>query len=264
MELCRLGSDTSYHELLGLLRPDTFGILIDGPFAVDDKYKYPPKLRVVVSTEFDQTDVLARCSFTKENVNAAYDDSRAELALGLALAVLRNIAANDVAVRAGQWIVKPGNQLSSLSVGVFSNTSIGDQVASLLSAFSKTAEHRFIDNAIKATHTNVYDLVCIIDDVGDQTLSEIAVSSLKDGGFLVDVSRFPAFPGDSLQEWVGSGRLSGAATIVGPSADIRDKSCSNILFAPTEVLQTAEALNEARMLATEKMLEAIRQEMSGN
>lgn len=264
VEVCRLGPEASYDGLRDIMRSDTFGLIIDEPLIESAQYNYDSRLRLIISTEFDQSKNSGQHAFIKANVNAAYDDSRAELALGLALAHLRKIALNDGYVRAGEWTVKPSNQLSSLSVGIFSNSSVGGQVTRLFSAFSKTTGHYSCNKTRSTAGASNHDLICIIDDVGDEAISDAAFSSLRSGGSLVDVSRFPAFPQDRLEEWVDSGRLSGAATIVYTAIERCEKSSSKILFAPREVLRTAEAMEKARILASEEMLKAIRQRLSGN
>ena len=64
--------------------------------------------------------------------------SVAELTLGLALSLLRNIPEHDVATRAGGWVRTPGRELSGLTWGLLGCGATGLATAKLLQGFGCT------------------------------------------------------------------------------------------------------------------------------
>jgi D-3-phosphoglycerate dehydrogenase len=127
-----------------------------------------PRLRVVAryGVGVDAVDVTAAADrgVVVTNTPGANSDAVADHAVALLLAALRAVVAGDRDVRAGNWPVRRGRELGSLTVGLAGFGSIGQGVARRLGGFG---------TAIAA-----YDPFVDADDLRSQGVQPLALEEL--------------------------------------------------------------------------------------
>ena len=164
----------------------------------------------------------------------------AELTLGLALDLMRQISLMDREVRAGAWKKRMGNLLEGAQVGVIGFGRIGRAVAALFQAMGCTTA--FFDPMLPANvetgskRMDLPELLAWADIVtlhapkpkgGSLILDAAAIAAMKPGARLINAARGGIVDEDALAQALRSGHLSGAALDVfgkepyqGPLSDI--------------------------------------------
>ena len=101
-----------------------------------------PRLRLVarygVGVEAVDVAAAADRGVLVTNTPGANSDAVADHAVALMLALLRDITVGDRAVRGGDWQVRRGRQLGSVTVGIVGLGRIGRGVAARLQGFGTT------------------------------------------------------------------------------------------------------------------------------
>jgi len=163
------------------------------------------------------------------NTPRSTTNSVAELTIGLALAMLRNIPEGTISLRSGQWDRKKltGHELQGKNWGVVGCGNIGKKVAQLAQAFGckiygcdpkideKTCQGLCIEKARDIGHIlEAADILSIHVPLLDATRGMInkgALSKMKDGSYLINIARGPIVVLDDLLEALESGKLAGVA-----------------------------------------------------
>eukprot|EP00471_Norrisiella_sphaerica_P010073 CAMPEP_0184497298 /NCGR_PEP_ID=MMETSP0113_2-20130426/36134_1 /TAXON_ID=91329 /ORGANISM="Norrisiella sphaerica, Strain BC52" /LENGTH=311 /DNA_ID=CAMNT_0026884331 /DNA_START=77 /DNA_END=1012 /DNA_ORIENTATION=+ len=113
-------------------------IMVNKKTSGDFLKELSPKMVAVAFTGYDAVD-MAACKEQKiavYNVPAYSTDSVAELAIGLTLAVYREIPVSNQSIREGKWVVSAGGtELKGKKVGILGTGAIGIRTAKLFKAF---------------------------------------------------------------------------------------------------------------------------------
>lgn len=145
----------------------------------------------------------------------------AELTLGFALDLLRQVSRMDREVRAGQWKKRMGNLLAGKKVGIVGFGRIGRAVARLCVAFQ--AEVAFADPIAEDSviaKKSLPDLLAWADIVtlhcpkpkdGSVLLDEARLAGMKQGALLINAARGGLVDETALAALLTSGHLAGAA-----------------------------------------------------
>lgn len=154
----------------------------------------------------------------------------AELALGYALDLMRQVSRMDRELRGGQWKKRMGNLLQDKKVGIIGFGRIGRAVGEMFSLMGCAVA--FYDPAINSPLTASHDkegifepmsrdallawadivtLHCAKPRDGAQVLDARAISGMKQGAWLLNAARGGIVDETALYEALESGRLSGAA-----------------------------------------------------
>lgn len=145
-------------------------VTVTQPVTEEVLNRHPACKVVAVSfTGFNHVDLDAcrKRGIAVVNVPAYSTDSVAELSVGLALSVMREIPAGERALRGGGWAFSPGGQeIRDKVVGVVGLGEIGIRTAELFRAFkprellgwSRTEKQRFLDGPIAGKHVGLEEL----------------------------------------------------------------------------------------------------------
>jgi D-3-phosphoglycerate dehydrogenase len=216
-----------------------------------------PRLKIVskVGVGVDNIDQVAasELGIRVTNTPGTNDDAVADHAIGLALAVMRDIPRLDALVREGRgWEVWPfvGAELAGAQVAVLGTGHIGRAVIKrLVGGFSATvvAYDPFPDESLVSEYGVAYadlddaltgaDLVMVHVPLVEATRNLIGareLTLLPPSAFLVNPSRGGIVDEDALAAAVREGRLAGAGVDV--FAD--EPAVSNVLFGVPRIVVT--------------------------
>lgn len=160
------------------------------------------------------------------NTPGANSSSVAELAVGLMLALARNIPEADRATRAGEWPRYQGTLLEGKTVGLFGFGAIGKRVAQILSGFNCNViaydPYPDIETARKLKveiveqddiihRSDFLSLHCPALPDTRQIVNKDFLEQMKSGTFLINTSRGELINDDALCESLKKEHLRGAA-----------------------------------------------------
>lgn len=164
------------------------------------------------------------------NGRGIHDDETAELAVGLALTSLREIAAFQSDRAAGVWDARQTRSLADRRVTVVGYGAIGAAIATRFEAMrcpvtvvARTAReqdgrqvHAFGDLPSLAADTDVLVLITPLTDETERLVDTDLLAALPDGALVVNVARGKVVDTDALVAELTSGRLSAALDVTDP------------------------------------------------
>nr|WP_217508258.1 2-hydroxyacid dehydrogenase [Curtobacterium albidum] len=164
------------------------------------------------------------------NGRGIHDDETAELAVGLALTSLREIAAFQADRAAGVWDARQTRSLADRRVTVVGYGAIGAAIATRFEAMrcpvtvvARTAReqdgrqvHAFGDLPSLAADTDVLVLITPLTDETERLVDSDLLAALPDGALVVNVARGKVVDTDALVAELTSGRLSAALDVTDP------------------------------------------------
>ena len=236
-----------------------------------------PRLRVLarygVGVEAVDLAAAAARGVVVTNTPGANSEAVADHALALLLARVRDISPGDRRVRLGDWSVRRGRELGSLTVGVLGFGRIGQGVARRLAGFGTTvlAHDPFLDDerirAAGAEPVAADELPARCDAVtlhapgGHRVVDGRWLDRARDGLVLVNTARADLVDEDAVAAALRSGRLAGYAadTLAAEgrgaqspllAADLADL----VVITPHTGAQTVEAVDRMGMAATADLL----------
>ncbi|MBA4384211.1 MAG: hypothetical protein C0410_05710 [Anaerolinea sp.] len=276
------GKPLTSNEVAGLL------LGIDGYIAgldvIDaDALKTADKLKVIAryGVGFDNVDL----EFAKSrniivtNTPGANSVSVAELALGLILALARQIPEAVDAVHQGKWPRYSGVSLEGKTIGILGLGAIGKQLARRLAgfdckilAFDPFADQQFakdhqitlaeMDQVIAASDFVSLHLPLLPETRG--IVNEAFLNKMKKGSYLVNTSRGEAVNEDALLKALQSGHLKGAAldafTIEPPDPNNPLLALTNVIATPHLGAQTDGATSNMGWMAMKDCLAVLKEE----
>lgn len=189
----------------------------------------------------------------------------AELTVGLMLNLLRKVSQMDIAIRNNKWEKVMGNLLSGKTVGIIGFGKIGKKVAELLMLFGCEIRYydiRTDDRGLRAKKVSLNELLKISDIISihvsskEQVIGENEIKQMKEGAWLVNVSRGGVVEEKTLCMALKEGHLSGAALDVfeqepytGPLREL-----DNVILTPHIGSYAKEARIKMEMEAVENLL----------
>ena len=221
-------------ELVTLVRDATVIVLRSGVRLPADVFAAAGRLKVVAraGAGVDNIDLTAarRHDVVVFNVPGGSAGAVAELAYGLLLAAMRQIALADRQVRNGVWdkAALAGAELSGKTLGIVGLGAIGSRISRIASGFSlrvlatvgRPSPSRAADLATGGVtltdlrmllHTS--DVVCVAVPLSATTRGLIGrdeLASMKSTAYLVNVSRGGVVDEDALLAALRAGDLAGA------------------------------------------------------
>ena len=181
--------------------------------------------------------------------------SVAELTLGLALSLLRNIPEHDVATRAGGWVRTPGRELSGLTWGLLGCGATGLATAKLLQGFGCTIIGydpfaKDLDSISLTSFEEVLkrsDVVSIHMPSTPQTngaINAATLSLMKTDSIIINVGRGEVINEEDLMAALKNKKLAGAALDVRaqePPTKGEMEGISNLILTPHVAGITSES-----------------------
>jgi lactate dehydrogenase-like 2-hydroxyacid dehydrogenase len=190
----------------------------------------------------------------------------ADLAVGLVIALLRQIPAGDAHVKAGAWVraERPlGYKVSGRRFGILGLGQIGLAIAQRLAPFGPVAYHGprqkpasytyYADVLSLARGVDVLVVACPANAQTRRLVDANIIDALGSQGFLVNISRGAVVDEPALAAALAAGRLAGAALDVfenEPHVPESLRKLENVVLTP----HMASATHETRQLMSERVL----------
>ena len=204
-----------------------------------------------VGVGMDSVDITYAQSKNIKVLNTPNGPTRAvaELTLGLTLSLLRKIPNAHYDLKNRIWKKQTGNLLFEKKVGVLGLGRIGRMVAEMFGSLGNPvigydlypdmdwAEKNNVEILSLEQLLNQCDIITIHipgNSDGSPVLKQEELSYLKDGAFLVNVSRGGVINEDALYEMLTNGKLSAAALDVFSNEPYSGKFCDldNVILTP--------------------------------
>ena len=216
----------SEDEVAELVATDVIAILAGLEPLTDRVLSNAKSLRVIArcGTGLDSVDLQAasRLGIDVFNTPDAPTQAVAELTIAHMLNSLRHISTTDSNMRSGKWTPTMGSLLATKTVGLIGVGRIGSAVANLAQAFGArvigfdpvVSSHNSVELLSLDEVLNQADIVSLHVPINDQThhiLNASAISRMKPGSIVVNVSRGGLIDESALHDALKSQHLSGAA-----------------------------------------------------
>lgn len=236
--------------------------------------KYPNvKIIAVAFTGYDCVDleICRQNDIAIYNVPAYSTNSVAELAVGLAISLLREIPAANNLVRSGKWDMKPGQDLSGKTVGILGTGTIGVMAANFFKTFgckivgwSRTErdEFKMLGNYISDLQKffSIPDIISVHLPLNDKTkgiVGEKELSSMQATAYLINTARGPIVNEEALVKALTENQIAGAALDVFLQEPISPNSqllqLRNVILTPHIAYKTVEALERRAEITIENI-----------
>ena len=224
-------------------------------------------------------DVVREKGITASNASGYSNESVAELGVGLAISLLRNVPKTEARCRAlGTKDGLIGNELMGKTVGIVGLGKIGSRSAELFHAFgcrilaNSRSVHKdapaYIEQTDLATLLSRSDLIvlhCPLNDSTRDLIGKEALSLMKPTTVLINLARGPVVKAQDLADALNEGVIAGAAL------DVFDKepplfSDEPLLKAKNTILtpHIAFATQESMSIRAEIVFENLRRWLDGD
>lgn len=219
-----------------------------------------PELEVIskvgVGIDMIDLDALRRRGVRLSWSPGTNSRSVAELALGLMIALLRQLVESNKDLRAGTWRQRPGTTLTGKSVGIVGYGHVGRDLAALLRPFEVELlafDERTVDDpGVQQVEIDEIlrraQIVSIHLELNDSTrgiLSRERLELLRPDAYLVNTARGGLVDEEAVKDMLVQGRLAGAAFDVfalEPPGDPDLLTLPNFLATPHIGGSTEEAI----------------------
>jgi D-3-phosphoglycerate dehydrogenase len=227
----------------------------------------------------NQIDLTAAADRGVAVFNAPYSNTRSvvELAVGVMIALMRDVADKSAAMHRGEWnkSAAGARELRGKTLGIVGYGAIGSQLSVLAEAlgmrvvFHDLTERLALGNARRMASLEALladsDVVSLhVDGRADNTalMGAAQLSRMKPGALLLNLSRGHVVDVGALAQALGSGRIGGAAVDVFPeepatNADPFDsplRGLRNVILTPHIGGSTEEAQEAIGAFAAERLL----------
>jgi phosphoglycerate dehydrogenase-like enzyme len=213
-----------------------------------------PQLRLLVTTGMKNAAIdIAAAASRGVVVSGTTGTGSAvpELTIGMIIALTRNFAQEDAAVRAGGWQHTIGPGLAGLTLGVVGLGHLGIPVAQLAQAFGmsvsawsphltpeRAAEHgaRAVSKAELFSESDVITIHMPLSGASRGLIGAAELAAMKPTAYLINTSRGPIVDEPALIDALAAGRIAGAGLDVFDTeplpADHPLRSLRNTLLLP--------------------------------
>jgi phosphoglycerate dehydrogenase-like enzyme len=186
-------------------------------------------VRIIVQTgnHANHIDLPAAraCGIVVARASAGYSIGAAELAIGLAIAAMRRIPANDAAIRRGEWVTPSTPVLHGKTLGIIGLGRVGQHVARLANAFGMRvlgwspqltdmaalaagAERRELDDLLR--EADVVSIHASLTPTSRGLLDVRRLGLMKRSAYLVNTARGPIVDEEALITALAEKDIAGA------------------------------------------------------
>jgi D-3-phosphoglycerate dehydrogenase len=203
--------------------------------------------------------------------------SVAELTLAMTMAMLRKIPQADAALKNRQWKKQIGNLIFEKTIGVVGLGRIGKMVAELFRSIgnpvigydpytdtkwanAKGVRLQSFDEVLK--NANILTLHIPGNKDKSPIISEKEIEQMKNGAFLVNISRGGVVSEEALYNALKNGKLTGAAVDVFTKEPYNGKLCelNNIVLTPHIGSYAAEGKLQMEIDAVQNLINVLKNE----
>jgi lactate dehydrogenase-like 2-hydroxyacid dehydrogenase len=210
----------------------------------------------------------------------ALTEDVADLAIGLMLAVCREICAGNEFVKTGSWVRNPhpgalplSRRLSGKRVGIVGMGKVGRAIAQRVSAFNcpvsytdlrrmEDLPHQFVPDLLSLARGCDFLVLCAAADKAHGIVNAAVLDALGKDGYLVNIARGKLVVEEDLVEALTNGVIAGA----GLDVFVDEPNVPSVLFGMDRlVLQAhrASATVESRTAMGEMVLASLAQALAG-
>jgi len=272
---CTVGVQPDEDELLALV-PQCVGYLAGVERISARVLEASPGLKVISrnGTGVDKIDLAAAeaCNVTICRAAGANARGVAELALASMLALVRSVPFSDAALKAGGWERRKGIELEGRTLGLIGCGKIGKLVAGFALAlgmdvvacdpfadetFAPSEKFSYADQATVLARADVLSLHCPPPEDGSALLGAAALTTMKQGVYIVNTARAELIDDTAILAAIDSGQVAGLATDVyreEPPADRSLARCDRVIATPHIGGFTEESVTRAVEVAVDNML----------
>lgn len=239
------------------------------------------QLIAVAFTGYDAVDVdyCKQQNIKVCNVPSYATDAVAELTIGLAIALLRDIPKTNHLIKNNGWNFSPGFELKGKTVGIVGTGTIGTRVAEIFKVFgceilgwSRSVNQDFI-NLGGIYLDNIDELCATVDILSIHTPLNAATKNLIDSqqlnqmkptAYLINTARGPIVNEIALANALNEHKIAGAAIDV---FEVEPILANNLLLQTKNAILTphiAYKTNEALQRRATITIENIKQFLDGN
>ena len=227
----------------------------------------------------DRVDLreAARCGVVVTNTPGANAVAVAELAIGLMLALVRNLCEANQATHSGEWPRITGSGLRGKTIGLFGIGAIGKAVAERLYHFGcklQATDPAIDDEEAKKNNIKLVPLDVLLaeadilslhvpatpDTIG--IMNRQALTRMKQGAFLINTARGELVDESDLKDALDSGHLGGAALDVYSEEPPKEghplMGHPRVILTPHMAARTDDAMNEMGRISLEQCLAVLR------
>jgi len=221
-------------------------------------------------------DLCKERNISVYNVPDYSSSSVAELAIGLTLAVLREIPKGENVLRNGGWAFSPGgNDLRGKTVGIVGTGTIGICTAKLFNAFgckligwSRSERQEFKDlGGIYVSREELFstaDIVSLHIPNNKETrkcIGENDFQLLKPSSILINTARGQVCDQDALVKYLVNGKFRAGLDVYAieplPEDDGGLRKCDNVVITPHVAYKTKEALTRRAAITANNAINAL-------
>jgi D-3-phosphoglycerate dehydrogenase / 2-oxoglutarate reductase len=259
----------------------------DGMIAGDDRLTgavlaRATRLKVIskwgIGTDAIDLEAAARLGIQVTNTPAVFGDDVADVAAGYLVLLARRLHLIDRSVREGGWLKYRGIRLSERTLGVYGLGSIGRAIARRGRGFgmrvigydiAPTAARLAADAGVE-TVSRPQDLFAAADFLvlcapatpeTDHLICAESLALIRDGSFLVNVSRGSLVDEQALADALAAGRLAGAALDVFESeplpATSRLRAFDGCVFGSHNASNTEQGVLRASEQAVQNLIDGL-------
>lgn len=189
-----------------------------------------PDLRIIAQTGNHSYHIdlaaAAERGIIVGKASGGFSTGAAELTIGLAIALMRQIPAGDAAVKSGRWIAPLGRELHGQTLGIVGLGHVGRHVATIAIAFGMRVvawsrrpdvpaaaalgvEMTELDDLLRRS-----DVVSVHATLAPETrglLDARRLALMKPTAYIINTARGPIIEEAALVEALAAGRIAGAA-----------------------------------------------------
>lgn len=267
-------------DLLKIL-PKYDGILAGDDELTRDVIESAPDLKVIskwgIGTDNIDFEAAEDHGVEVYNTPGAFDNEVADVVIGYAIMLTRELHRIDRAVRDGEWLCPRGTSLAGKTFGVIGVGNIGAAVARRAHAFGMTVlgadiepfpdelvtdidiEH--VDRDELLARSDFVSLNCALTDATREMIGNNELASLGENGYLINTARGQLVDQEALVDAVADGDIAGAALDVFAEEPLASEhpltEFDSVILGSHNAQNTTEAVNRVHDRAVENLIDGL-------
>ncbi|MBB6644713.1 phosphoglycerate dehydrogenase [Halobellus sp. MBLA0160] len=258
----------------------------DGVLAGDDEFTRKviaagDRLKIIakwgIGIDAIDTDAAADHGVAVENTPGAFNDEVADVVIGYAIMLTRQLHHIDRAVRNGDWICPRGVSLAGKTFGVVGVGNIGSTVAKRAHALGMNVlgnDVRPFPESLKSEidiervdrdelldRSDIVSLNCALTPETRKMIGSEELDRIGETGYLINTSRGELVNQPALVDALDSGTIAGAALDVFETeplpADDPLADFDNVILGSHNAQNTAEAVSRVNDRAVQNLIEGV-------
>ena len=260
----------------------------DGVLAGDDEFtesviSQAEKLKVIskwgIGIDGIDTNAADEHDVAVYNTPGVFDDEVADVVIGYAIMLTRQLHQIDHAVRNGTWHCPRGTSLAEKTFGIIGVGNIGSAVARRAHALGMdvlgTDIEPLPDTLVDETgiqrverqelfrRSDIVSLNCILTESTRNMIDAAELAQLGSDGYLINTARGELLVQDALVEALQEGTIAGAALDVFQSEPLPEDhpltELDSVILGSHNAQNTTEAVNRVNQRAVENLIAGLRE-----